>query len=185
MQPEISILPRAAWRAKPPLDETKRRPLGAIVRLTVHQSEGPCASGSAVEPTLRSIQHFHQHEPIKDETGDLLGLGLNDIAYHVLIDADGRLWEGVPMVFKGQHARKCNTGNIGICLLGKNRFGPLQTAALAGLLEHLLRRFGLSPEAVAGHRDVPPSQTDCPGDEITQWLALWRRSQTKEMTQHE
>jgi N-acetyl-anhydromuramyl-L-alanine amidase AmpD len=41
---------------------------------------------------------------------------------------------------------------------------PKQMASLRRLLKFLMNRYDISPELIYGHKEVPESSTDCPGE---------------------
>jgi hypothetical protein len=49
---------------------------------------------------LRGIQNYHMD-----------GRGWCDIAYHILLSIDGRVWEGRPLHLLGSHVASHNTNN--------------------------------------------------------------------------
>ncbi len=64
------------------------------------------------------------------------------------------------------HGDELNRVSIGVCLIGnfeQQAPSPKQLAALKGLLNFLLDKTQLTPEAVHSHRDMPEQKTLCPG----------------------
>lgn len=97
-----------------------------------------------------------------------LSLGWRDIGYHYVIERDGRVVPGRGLNQPGAHCKAAgmNYKGIGVAVLGNiNEHPPLppQQAALEGLVRELMRRFGISPCSVLGHREVRGAATDCPG----------------------
>lgn len=157
---------RRDWKALAP-----KEPYLASVprRATLHHTSGsrPATLAESLQE-VGFIQDFHQN-----------GRGWNDIGYHYLIDAAGRLFEGRPESVLGAHVRGHNAGNIGVAFLGthhapKNHPVPkAQLDAFVDLLVYLSRRYAMKPESLLGHRDY--SDTDCPGDLAAPWLKEARR----------
>lgn len=155
--PRPPFFPRARWSARPPT--VAYSPVGQIWRLTLHHTDG--AYTRTLQESLdetRFIQDFHQN-----------GRKWIDIAYHYLIDEQGRIIEGRPEDALGAHALNNNEGNIGVCLLGKyhapgdHRPTPAQLDAVAALARYVVLRHGVDPLVeFKGHRDF--RSTDCPGD---------------------
>lgn len=147
---------RAEWNALPP-----KNPLEPDLhpwRITLHHTDGRYTNGLAQSlQEARFIQDFHQN-----------GRKWSDIAYHYLVDPSGNIIEGRPLGTLGAHALHNNDGNVGIVLLGNyhepryDRTTPAQLAAVAALGRFLVRRFGIAPSTLKGHRDY--KMTDCPGD---------------------
>ena len=158
----VTYLPRSAWGA----DESLRFSGGTEVwpvdyavtqALTVHHTAGT-NNDSDPAGTIRAIYYY---QAVTQAWGD--------IGYHLLIDEQGRVYEGrwsgsdpvptfestvapgtaPPMVTAG-HIAGYNTGNLGVCLLG-NFTGQGPTAAaydsLVTVLASLARVTGIDPEA--------------------------------------
>lgn len=147
---------RGEWGALPPTNplEPDLHPW----RVTLHHTDGRYTTDLAQSlREARFIQDFHQN-----------GRKWSDIAYHYLVDPSGNIIEGRPLGTLGAHTLHNNDGNVGIVLLGNyhepkyDRTTPAQLAAVAELGRFLVRRFGLDPESLKGHRDY--KLTDCPGD---------------------
>lgn len=94
------------------------------------------------------------------------------IAYHYLILQDGTIESGRPENCYGAHSGDAyiNAHSLGIALNGnfssnQSDAGPTdaQLVALQRLVDSLLRKYNLSPNAVLGHADVR-KHTVCPGD---------------------
>ncbi|MDE2292886.1 MAG: N-acetylmuramoyl-L-alanine amidase [Elusimicrobia bacterium] len=168
--PPLPVIERSAWGAKPPKEPyTPDVP----VKVTQHHSAGRQTHSLAEsEAELRFIQDFHQN-----------GRGWNDIAYHFLIDADGRIFRGRPVDVVGSHTLDDNTGNVGICLLGNHHppandpVTPAELASIVRVGRWLQARYGITPDKYLGHRDRNPGHTDCPGDGLYALLprirAMW------------
>jgi hypothetical protein len=99
--------------------------------------------------------------------------GMYDIGYHFLIDAEGTVYEGRAIDFRGLHVSPGwdpetgnfigNTGRIGIVLIGDfTTETPTieQTAALYDLTLYLDHQYGI--DYLYGHKDL--NATVCPGD---------------------
>lgn len=159
---------RAAWGAKPPTSPLSPDPMPW--RVTLHHTDGRYTAtlAESLEET-RFIQDFHQN-----------GRKWSDIAYHFVVDPAGNIIEGRPLETLGAHTLNNNEGNVGIVLLGtyhapkNDATTPAQLDAVARLGRFLVRRFGLEPESLKGHRDY--KQTDCPGDLAYPKLAELRKA---------
>jgi hypothetical protein len=95
-----------------------------------------------------------------------------DIAYHLIVDYAGRVWEGRSLSYEGAHVSSANEGNIGVMLLGNfERQYPsaAQLAALDDLIGILRRQYGFGAARVFGHRDL--RRTLCPGDRLYPTIA--------------
>lgn len=110
-----TILPTSAWGspgwsyANCPRGPTATRPVDAVI---VHHTATTTAyAAHEVDDVLRSIHRFHTRTR-----------GWCDIAYNVLVDRFGRVWEGrtggASLPIRGGHARGFNTATTGVALLG-------------------------------------------------------------------
>lgn len=159
---------RAEWKALPPTNPLSPDPLPW--RITLHHSDGRYTTSLAESlDETRFIQDFHQN-----------GRQWSDIAYHFVVDPLGNIIEGRPLETLGAHTLNNNEGNVGIVLLGtyhapkNDQTTPAQLAAVGELGRFLVRRFGIDPASLKGHRDY--KQTDCPGDLAFAKLAELRRA---------
>lgn len=161
---------RASWGARPP-----KQPWDSDdhYRLTLHHTSGH--RPATLEESVREvffIQDFHQN-----------GRGWNDIAYHVLVDPEGRIFEGRPLGALGAHALHNNVGNVGVVFLGTyhepdlDRPTPAQLAALVRVGRWLRSVYGVEPSTLKGHRDY--KKTDCPGDILYPLLAGLREEMSR------
>ncbi len=99
----------------------------------------------------------------------------NGLAYHFVIGRGGQMQDGSTYVgnrwkkqLDGGHLAKAslNARSIGICLVGdftKQSPTSLQMRSLNGLVDYLLARCRLKPDAVKTHRQIHPGHTACPG----------------------
>jgi hypothetical protein len=150
----LGVQPRSAWGAEPP--DEPYEPM-TPVRISIHHTAGfqAMTRQQAVEE-LRAIQHFHKR-----------GRGWIDIAYHFLIDGEGRIWRGRPETMVGSHVAGLNPGNVGISLMGdfqKSYPTKAQYRSLVLLTQWLVRTYGIDPKNILGHRDQ--NQTPCPGTHV-------------------
>lgn len=159
---------RAEWRALPPRNPFTPDPLPW--RVTLHHTDGRYTSSLAQSlDETRFIQDFHQN-----------GRKWTDIAYHFVVDPLGNIIEARPLETLGAHTLNNNEGNVGIVILGKYHAprndmptAP-QLASVAALGRFLVKRFGIDPASLKGHRDY--KKTDCPGDQAYPRLPELRRA---------
>jgi N-acetylmuramoyl-L-alanine amidase len=114
---------------------------------------------------------------------------LAEVSAHYLIDADGTVLALVDEAARAWHAGAgewrgagdVNSRSVGIELAnaGREPFAERQMAALERLLEGVLARHGLGPEAVIAHSDMAPERKGDPGARFDwrrlalQGLAVW------------
>ncbi|BFU44377.1 peptidoglycan recognition family protein [Krasilnikovia sp. MM14-A1004] len=122
-----------------------------------------------------TVHHSGEDNPEPDPIAHIRGIYYNqavamdwgDIGYQLLIDADGRVYEGTysdtdripvfgpqrgadghPLMVNGSHVGGFNAGNVGICLLGNYMVTPPSAASLRSLtvvLALLASATGLDP----------------------------------------
>jgi MYXO-CTERM domain-containing protein len=149
--------PRSAWKAKAAKCSTSNPTKKYIA---VHHTAGPNNDKSAPDARMRQIQSFHQ-----------VTRGWCDIAYHILISQDGRMWEGRPATVLGSHVGRANSNNLGICFFGTfTSITPSTKMLCAGatLMDWGIKKFGISRSrsVIRGHREHPGQSTSCPGNGI-------------------
>jgi N-acetylmuramoyl-L-alanine amidase len=152
---------RDAWGAAP--SHGWLRP-HRIERVTIHHTGPPSWFGTPPAPAyLRQIQAFHQGPERR----------WPDIAYHLLIDLDGTVWEGRPLGAAGDTATAYDpTGHALIAVLGDydvQQPNQAQREAIVTSVRWLAERFAIDAGTVAGHRDY--ATTACPGRSLYALLA--------------
>ena len=84
------------------------------------------------------------------------------------MDPVGNVIEARPLETLGAHTLNNNEGNVGIVLLGlyhaprNDKPTAAQLASVGELGRFLVKRFGIDPDSLKGHRNY--KKTDCPGD---------------------
>lgn len=94
-------------------------------------------------------------------------------------ELDGYIESGRPEEVIGAHAPGANDHSIGVALVGSRDMPPTerQMAAAVGLVREVMRRYGIPPERVLGHREVPgcpDAKRHCPLLDMTQFRASLR-----------
>jgi hypothetical protein len=149
----VEVIERAGWGAAA---ATGPYTSHAIARLTVHHTAVEIGAGEG-PAQLRSVQRFHQGER-----------GWEDIAYHLLIDREGNVFEGRPVDAVGDTATSYDpAGHLLACLLGDyDRQEPTaaQMVSLVRLLAWASGAYSVLPESLGGHRDY--AATACPGASV-------------------
>jgi len=116
-------------------------------------------------------------QEISNVQGAHLALHYGDIAYHLIIDYAGRVWEGRSLAYEGAHTLNANEGNIGVMLLGnfeKQDPSAAQLATQANLVALLRHQYRIRASRVYGHRDLSP--TICPGGRLYPYVAQLRQA---------
>ena len=87
-------------------------------RITIHCS----ASKNGASVSIEEITKWH------------IARGFHTIGYHFVVDVDGKVKEGRSVDRDGAHVEGANTGNLGICLIGTDKFSQSQFASLRSLV---------------------------------------------------
>lgn len=159
VEPGFPVIRRDEWGAADPREDyTPHSP----ERLTLHHTAG--LRPETLEDSLEEVafvQDLHRN-----------GRGWNDIGYHFLIDAAGRIFEGRPVNVVGAHVYGKNTGNVGISIMGyyhsphNHTLSPEQLETLGRLGRWLVAEYGISAEEIHQHREF--KATACPGDVVSE-----------------
>ena len=101
--------------------------------------------------------------------------GWTDIGYHYVVlngkrggeerykkSLDGLLEVGRDEKVIGAHTYGVNRDSIGVCLIGKGIFTPLQLQTLSILVHSLMKKYGIGVEDVYGHYEFDKRKS-CPG----------------------
>jgi N-acetyl-anhydromuramyl-L-alanine amidase AmpD len=131
--------------------------------LIVHQSATP-----RISTTFEGIKKFHLYQ------------GMGNIAYHYFVEASGTLKRGRNESTVGTHTKAGHMAerSLGVCVAGNFNTEdptPLQLKTLAGILKSLAIKYKIPVENILGHREVPGSATECPGDSLNEWLVDFRK----------
>lgn len=96
-----------------------------------------------------------------------------DIPYHYLIDLDGNVYEGRDVNYAGDTNTEYDpTGHALIVVLGNFEEvdpNPAQLNAVTATMAMLAKRFNISPDKIAGHKDYS-ANTACPGKSLYPYL---------------
>lgn len=148
-----TVLCRDAWGAAPPTGSLAAH---EITGLMVHHTAVALADNREAPDRVLGHQRFHQSK------------GFADIAYHVVVDADGNVYEGRDPGRPGETFTDYDpTGWFLVVCEGNFDEQPLpgaQRDAMARVLAWAAQRYGVAPETVASHRQH--AHTRCPGDAI-------------------
>lgn len=167
------VRPRSEWGARAPRC-TPSNP--TKTRISIHHTVTPRTSNGSYTARIRQIQSYH-----------IDSRGWCDIGYHVMVTADGNLWEATPENRLGTHVGNHNTNNLGVSLVGcfhtsgcANMGGTTPPNAMINATSNIVRtaanRFGISisSSTVMGHRDNPGQSTSCPGQNVHSKLGAIR-----------
>jgi N-acetylmuramoyl-L-alanine amidase len=147
------IIARAAW-AGTRHPSTSGPFYGAIDLAFVHHTENPNGySPGQVPAMLAAIYDYHRFTR-----------GYFDIAYNLIIDLYGRIWEaragGVDEPVVGAHAGGYNAVSTGIAILGSFSFAPPSRASMIALQRLLAWKLALHGVPVLGKVRVEVNPSD-------------------------
>lgn len=149
---------RPAWGAQPPSGVFVPH---EIERLTVHHSAVALRDNRDAPRHLRYYQADHQ------------SLGWPDIAYHLVVDRHGNVYQGRPTWAVGDSRTTYDpTGHLLVLCVGNFEVQGIPTAQLDATINVLAwasARFGVSARTIRGHRDY--AATACPGDRLYRFIA--------------
>ncbi len=132
------------------------RPIAEVYHtIVVHHSALPLSDGP------KEIQTLHMDDK-----------GFADVGYHYLIDETGRLYQGRAIAVRGAHTYAHNFGAVGICVIGNFELiqpTQAQIEMLQGLIACLVSGLP-NVTRLAGHRDLNPDVTLCPGANLAPFL---------------
>lgn len=165
----LHIVPRAAWGAGEP-DLTAEAEHGLYDPRT--NPDGWREYAQPLADVLHTVIVHHAASFVKQHPRDAQKwhrerLGLADIGYHFVINAQGTVYEGRPINVRGAHTGGHNTGAVGVVLFGHFelwRPAKAQMAALRLLVTYLRDTYAV--RYLGGHRDFQPDATVCPGQHL-------------------
>ncbi len=144
--------------------------------ITVHCSD--TANGKKVD--ISEIRTWH------------LARGFSDVGYHLVIQPDGEIQPGRALNEIGAHVENHNSEgfgvNIGICLIGRDKFTEAQFIALRTRLDTLFLCFDTIPKwAIFCHNQWDTAQKQgkqCPNIQINKLLRWYFTGDEKAIAPH-
>jgi len=154
----VARICRSAWGARP---RTGRYTSHQINRITVHHSAVVLRDNRNAPAQLRAFQADHQSQ------------GWPDIAYHLLIDRHGNVYQGRPLWAVGDTNTSYDpTGHLLVLALGNFQVQDISAAQLnatVNVLAWACTRYGIAPRTIRGHRAY--ADTLCPGYRFGRYIA--------------
>jgi hypothetical protein len=139
---------------------------GVFDRITVHHEGGALSLSGDPSTVAAEIDSVYAGHKAKNYA---------DIAYHLIVDRSGCVWEGRSLAYEGAHVINQNKNNLGILVLGNyEKQSPTDESltALRALVQCLRKNFGIKHHRVYGHRDLGASL--CPGKTLYPHVAAMR-----------
>lgn len=143
-----------------------------INRIIIHCAATPNGRpiANSKETASQVIDRWHKDFGFARQQANL-GLfnpELRHIGYQYVIDIDGTLTTGRREGEVGAHVKGYNTGSIGICIAGTDKFTVKQWERLRALVKQLVHKY---PQAsLHGHREF--AAKICPGFDVKDWSAV-------------
>lgn len=151
----MRYITREAWGGRAP-DRISYLDPSRVDRIFIHHTTGEQQHDKAA--WVRSIQRFHMEQR-----------GWSDIAYSLIVSADGDCYVGRGLGRVGAHTKGYNSTSVAIAYLGSGLKPVPQTAlrAIRRAVDDTRNWFG-RPLPVFGHCDV--GATACPGGALLSWV---------------
>lgn len=124
--------------------------------ITIHCSADPNGS----KKTGEDIKRYHMapalppdRDPSKMKKSELYkyGRGWSDIGYHGVIECNGDFYQGRPHDIPGAHVEGHNQGNLGLCLIGTDKFTLPQILALRWVLNTWKGMYNIEDDKIFAH----------------------------------
>ena len=148
---------RSSWGARPASGDLVPH---QISRITVHHSAVILRDNRKAPAQLRSFQADHKSR------------GWPDIAYHLLIDRRGNLYQGRRLSAAGDTNTNYDpSGHLLVLALGNFQVQKMywdQLSMTVNVLAWACTRYGIAPSAIRGHRAY--ANTLCPGDGFRRYI---------------
>lgn len=159
---KLRLIPRSQWtREKPDIANTN--PMNGIQAITVHHD------GMEPEVIRSSADAARRLEVIR--ASHVESRGWADIGYHLIVDPQGRIWQGRPMNLQGAHVKDQNPHNLGVLMLGNFEVQNPTREALT-TLDQLLAQQAMAHRvplsAIRTHQEW--ASTACPGRSLQGYM---------------
>lgn len=135
-----------------------------IKYIIIHCSDSP----DGIPNTIQDIDEWHKVRKFnrRSEWVTKFNSDLHHVGYQYVIHIDGVIYSGRHEQEIGAHAQSYNSNSIGICLIGKGKFTPMQWESLKQLVSSLQDRYQTA--RVIGHYKV--AQKTCPNFDVEDWM---------------
>ena len=128
--------------------------------ITIHCS----ASANGKPLSVSAIRKMH------------LARGLKDIGYHFVIQSSGDINRGRDLDTQGAHVFKENENNVGICLIGTDKFSRKQFKVLSALIRTLSDEYGIKEDSIFCHYQFESAKQQgktCPNFKLEDFMELY------------
>lgn len=145
-----------------------KRALSTIDSIVIHCADTPNGKHFSAEqidqwhgdrnpPFERDMSIAPHHQP-----------DLTHIGYHYVIELDGTIKDGRPLIETGAHVAGFNQTSIGICMIGRDQFSQAQWFSLLALIQTLTQTLNKAL-SLYGHNQHNPHKL-CPGFYVPDWV---------------
>lgn len=121
-----------------------------------------------------SVTPNGKYVPVEEMRKWHIERGWSDIGYHILINPVGPVMgeenRGRPLNKTGAHVEDKNKDNVGICMIGTDRFTQGQFSILRSCLDYLCRMFDVEPWEIYCHYELDKKGKTCPNMDIRRIL---------------
>jgi N-acetyl-anhydromuramyl-L-alanine amidase AmpD len=127
-------------------------------KITLHCTDTP--NGKTVRVDVLRDKHINERH-------------FTDISYHYIILADGKIASGRPLSTTGAHVKNANTRNIGIAMVGRDKYSLKQFESLKGLCKALCEKFNIGVGEIYCHyefRSAIEQGKTCPNFKIEDFI---------------
>lgn len=162
----LRLIPRTSWtNQRPNMGDTN--PMGGISAITVHHD------GMSPEIIRTTADAARRLELIR--SSHVESRGWADIGYHLIVDPQGRIWQGRPMNLQGAHVKDQNPHNLGVLVMG-NFEEQHPTREALSVLDQLLAQQAMAHRvpmsAIRTHQEW--ASTACPGRHLQAYMVATR-----------
>lgn len=140
-------------------------------RITVHCTDTENGKSVGIE----EIRSWHKKR------------GFKDIGYHYVIQVDGTILQGRHFSEQGAHVVGDNEDNLGICLVGRNRYTIKQVKSLMSLIAACQIKWDIDASQIFCHRDFSSAKKQgktCPNFERELLIDLMTTKDTEVFENH-
>jgi N-acetylmuramoyl-L-alanine amidase len=114
-----------------------------IKKIVVHCSD----SDDSLDIGFHDINEWHRLRGWLSPSGISCG-------YHYIIRRRGVVERGRPLEEVGAHVEGHNSDSIGICVVGRKKFDPVQVDVLYATIKNLMATYKVPIEKVFGHYEM-------------------------------
>lgn len=115
-----------------------------IRKIVVHCSD----SEDSLDVGFREIDEWHRQRGWLSPSGISCG-------YHFIVRRFGQVEKGRPVEEVGSHCQGDNYDSIGICVVGRKKFDPIQMDVLYKKITDLRHMYNIPIDRVYGHCEMP------------------------------